>query len=114
MNAIRQPHAHAEGSSSNLAALSNAAIGYATCLDSALAITAQRMYKTIAGSRTRAKLGMDRGGGHGHWLAMDRYIEVNGPARVEARKLVEITHRVCPYADVVRNDIPVRLHLTVA
>jgi len=113
MNATEQA-ASAEASSSNLAALSRLAIGYATCFDSALAMTAQRMNKTIKGSRTRARLGMDRAGDRSYTLAMDLYIEVHGLPRVEARKLAEITRRVCPYADAVRNDVPVRLHVTVA
>ena len=114
MKAIDQTRASAGTPSEPLLALSYAAIGYATCFDNALAITAQRMKKTITRSRTSAKLGMGRNGQGGYALDFDLYVEVCGLPRVEARKLVETTHRVCPYSDAVRSNADVRLHVTVA
>jgi osmotically inducible protein OsmC len=114
MKAIHQTRASPGTHSEPLLTLRYAAIGYATCFDTALAITAQRMKKTITSSRTSAKLAMGRNGEGGHALDIDLYVEVCGLPRAEARKLVETTHRVCPYSDAVRSNGDVRLHVTVA
>jgi osmotically inducible protein OsmC len=114
MKAIEKTHASAGGNSEDLFALGYAAIGYATCFDNALAITAQRMNKTITSSRTSARLGMGRNGGGSYALDIDLYVEVRGLPKADARKLVETTHRVCPYSNAVRSNADVRLHVTVA
>lgn len=114
MKAIDQARTGAGTHSDSLLALGCAAIGYATCFDTALAITAQRINKTIVSSRTSAKLGMDRSDESGYGLGIDLYVEVRGLPKADARKLVETTHRVCPYSDALRNSVNVRLHITVA
>jgi len=113
MKAVDQTRTAAGTHSDSLLALGCAAIGYATCFDTALAITAQRMKKNIASSRTSAKLGMDRTAGSVYGLGVDLYVEVRGLPKADARKLVETTHRVCPYSDALRNTVNVRLHVTV-
>ena len=114
MKAIDRTHAGVGGNSEDPFALGHAAIGYATCFDTALAMTAHRMNKTITSSRTSAKLGMGRNGEGSYALDIDLYVEVGGLPKADARKLVETTHRVCPYANAVRSNGDVRLHVTVA
>jgi Ohr subfamily peroxiredoxin len=114
MKAIDRSHAGVGGNSEELLALGHAAMGYATCFDHALAITAQRMNKPITGSRTSAKFGMGRVGEGGSALDIDLYVEVRGLPKADARKLVETTHRVCPYSNAVRRNADVHLHVTVA
>jgi lipoyl-dependent peroxiredoxin len=88
-------------------------MGYAECFDSALAMTAQRTKKAIAGSKTSAKLAMGQIGESGHALGIDLYVSVRGLPRADARKLVETTHRVCPYSNAIRDRVDVRLHVSV-
>jgi Ohr subfamily peroxiredoxin len=99
--------------SKDLFALGNAAIGYAACFDNALAMTAQRMKKFIASSTTSARFGMGRTGESGYALGIDLYVKVRGLPKADARRLVETTHRVCPYSDAIRDRVDVRLHVTV-
>jgi lipoyl-dependent peroxiredoxin len=113
MKPIRLDHSSAGANSQNLFALGHAAIGYAVCFDSALAITAQRMKKAITGSTTSARLAMGRIGEGGYALGIDLYVNVRGLPRADARKLVETTHRVCPYSNAILNNVDVRLHVSV-
>jgi Ohr subfamily peroxiredoxin len=102
----------AAAQSTDVFALGNAAIGYAACFDSALALTAERMKKFIASSSTSAKLGMGRIGESGYALGIDLYVKVRGLSKADARQLVETTHRVCPYSNAIRGHVDVRLHVT--
>jgi Ohr subfamily peroxiredoxin len=113
MKAMSQTDIGALANSHNLFALGQAAIGYAACFDSALAITAQRMKKVITGSTTSARLAMGRIGEGGYALGMDLYVNVRGLPRADARRLVETTHRVCPYSNAILNSVNVRLHVSV-
>jgi Ohr subfamily peroxiredoxin len=110
---IPQAHPGACPNSQNLFALGSAAIGYAACFDSALAITAQRMNKAITSSTTSARLAMGRIGAGGYALGIDLYVNVRGLPRADARRLVATTHRVCPYSDTILNKVDVRLHVSV-
>jgi Ohr subfamily peroxiredoxin len=110
---IPQAHPGACPNSQNLFALGNAAIGYAACFDSALAITAQRMNKAVTSSTTSARLAMGRIGAGGYALGIDLYVNVRGLPRADARRLVETTHRVCPYSNAILNKVDVRLHVSV-
>jgi osmotically inducible protein OsmC len=111
---IHPAHSSACANPQNLLALGHAAIGYASCFDSALAITAQRMKKVIAGSTTSARFAMGRIGEGGYALGIDLYVKVRGLPRADARRLVETTHRVCPYSNAILNNVDVRLHVSVA
>jgi len=90
------------------------AIGYAACFDSALVVTARRLKKAITGSRTSAEVGMGQNNEGGYALDIDLYVEVTGLPEADARALVEATHHVCPYSNAVRNNVDVRLHVSVA
>lgn len=90
------------------------AIGYAACFDNALGLTAQRLKKSITGSRTSAEVGIGQNGEEGYALDIDLFVEVRGLLEADARELVETTHRICPYSNAVRGNVDVRLHVTVA
>jgi osmotically inducible protein OsmC len=114
MKPIDQTRTSAGTHSEPLLSLGNAAIGYAMCFDTALAMTAQRMKKDITSSRTSAKLGVGRNSEGRYALDLDLYVEVRGLPKGDARKLVATTHRVCPYSNAVRSNLNVHLHVTVA
>ncbi|HWS67984.1 MAG TPA: OsmC family protein [Steroidobacteraceae bacterium] len=114
MKPIRQAHSSVCANSQNLFALGNAAIGYAACFDSALAITAQRMKKAMLGSTTSARLAIGRIGEGGYALGIDLHVNVRGLPRADARRLVQTTHRVCPYSNAILNNVDVRLRVSVA
>jgi len=82
MKAIDKACSSASVNSEHLFALGSAAIGYAACFDTALAMTAQRMKKVITSSTTSAKLAIGRIGDRGYVLGIDLYVEVRGLPKV--------------------------------
>src|ERR1700761_5524427 len=87
-------------------------LGYAACFDSALALMAQRSGKRIDGSKTSVEVGLGQTPEGGYALDIDIYVEVAGLDEESARKLVELTHTVCPYSNATRGNVDVRLHVT--
>jgi len=90
------------------------ALGYAACFDNALALGARQMKLPITGSQTSVEVGIGQAAEGGYALDIDLYVEVRGLGEDEARKLVEATHRTCPYSNATRGNVDVRLHVSVA
>ena len=90
------------------------AIGYAACFDSSLALIAGKMKKAVNATRTSVEVGMGPSNAGGFMLDIDLYVEVRGLPEPDAHELVEAAHRTCPYSNAVRNNVDVRLHVTVA
>lgn len=88
------------------------AMGYAACFDNALVGVAKQMNLNVTGSRTSAEVGIGQTPQGGYALDIDLWIEVQGLNEDEAHKLVEATHRVCPYSNATQGNIDVRLHVT--
>jgi hypothetical protein len=78
MKVIDKARSGGSVNSQHLFALGSAAIGYAACFDTALAMTAQRMKKAITSSTTSAKLAIGRIGDKRYVLGIDLYVEVRG------------------------------------
>lgn len=87
------------------------ALGYAACFDSAMAVVARQMQLDASGSRTSVEVGIGQTSEGGYKLDLDIHITVPGLSEAEAQRLVEATHRVCPYSHATRDNIDVRLHV---
>lgn len=85
------------------------AAGYAACFASALGLVARRLKVELEPEVTaQVQLGSIGGGRFG--LAVK--IAVVVPEEMDpalARKLVDLTHEVCPYSNATRGNIPVEI-----
>ncbi|ANF58731.1 organic hydroperoxide resistance protein [Halotalea alkalilenta] len=90
------------------------AMGYAACFDNALPVAAKQLKLAPAGTKTSVEVGIGQTPEGGYALDIDLYVEVQGLDEADAQKLVEATHRVCPYSNATRGNVDVRLHVTVA
>jgi osmotically inducible protein OsmC len=87
------------------------AVGYASCFQSALFITARRLKLDTTGSTVTAEIGIGprtEGVGFGLSAALTiRLPEISD--RADAERLVAATHEVCPYSNAVKDTIDVTL-----
>jgi Ohr subfamily peroxiredoxin len=89
------------------------ALGYAACFDSAIHVVARMKKIHLRGSKTKAEVGLGQTEAGGYKLDVDLSVEISGLSQAAATALVEAAHQVCPYSDATRNNIDVRLHVTV-
>jgi Ohr subfamily peroxiredoxin len=89
------------------------AAGYAACFHSAVKAVARRRKQPVSDSAVTAEvgLGMDDTGGFG--LRVTLHVELGGVDQATAEGLVEAAHRVCPYSNATRGNVPVTLETTV-
>lgn len=90
------------------------AMGYAACFDNALPVAAKHLNLSPTGSKTSVEVGIGQTPEGGYALDLDIYVEVAGLNEADARKLVEATHKVCPYSNATRGNIDIRLHTSIA
>lgn len=90
------------------------AMGYAACFDNALLVAAKQLNLTPTGSKTSVEVGIGQAPEGGYALDLDIYVEVAGLNEADAHRLVQATHKVCPYSNATRGNIDVRLHTSVA
>lgn len=89
------------------------ALGYAACFDGALALTAQQMKLPVTSSKTSAQVGLGAVAKGGYNLDIDIDVELSGVDEAQAQELIEATHKVCPYSNATRDNVEVRLNVTV-
>lgn len=88
------------------------AAGYAACFDSALNHTI-RLEKVKTGETSvtaKVSIGSLEGGAFG--LAVELAVNIPDVSIVEAQRLTERAHQVCPYSNATRNNIMVDLITT--
>ena len=89
------------------------AAGYSACFIGALKFVAGQQKQPLpADSSITAKVGIGQIPG-GFGLDIDLHINLPGLAQADAEDLVEKAHQVCPYSNATRNNVDVRLHVTV-
>ncbi|MFV3381825.1 MULTISPECIES: organic hydroperoxide resistance protein [Pseudomonas] len=89
------------------------AAGYSACFIGALKFVAgQAKQQLPADTSITAKVGIGQIPG-GFGLDIDLHINLPGLAQAQAEELVEKAHHVCPYSNATRNNVDVRLHVTV-
>ena len=90
------------------------ALGYAACFDNALKHLAGLQKLPLASSQTSADVGMGQTPAGGYQLDIDLHVTLAGLDRGAAEALLAEAHAICPYSNALRDNVDVRLHLTVA
>ena len=86
------------------------AAGYAACFASALGVVARQRRVEDLDAAVTAEVSLSGNGREGFGLAVVLHIELpEGVDGVLGRELVEMAHRVCPYSNATRGNIPVEL-----
>lgn len=88
------------------------AAGYAACFGSALAHVARSEKIAIGKHLVTATVGIGPNGAGGFALEVALAVQLPELAKSQAEHLVEIAHRVCPYSNATRGNIPVSLQVT--
>jgi len=87
------------------------ACGYAACFDSALQYVAQQQKLPLTGSQVAVQVGIGQLAEGGFGLSVQLSAKLEGLARDAAQQLLEAAHRVCPYSNAIRGNVPVTLVL---
>ena len=88
------------------------AAGYSACFDSALNRVIM-LSKTKTGETSvtaKVSIGQIENGGFG--LAVELDVNIPGVSLEEAQELTDKAHQICPYSNVTRNNIEVKLSVT--
>ena len=88
------------------------AAGYSACFIGALkAAGAQLKLKVPAETSVTATVGIGPRSEGGFGITADLEVSLPGLERVDAEKLVEAAHQICPYSNATRNNVDVGLTL---
>lgn len=90
------------------------ALGYAACFDSAMDLVSKQMKLDATGAKTTVEVGIGQTSEGGYALDLDITAHLPGMNDADAQRLVEATHKVCPYSHATRGNIDVRLHINTA
>jgi Ohr subfamily peroxiredoxin len=85
------------------------AIGYAACFQSALMGAARRQHVDASQSTIVSKVGIGPIGEGAFGLNVELHISIPGLDQEAGEKLVELAHKICPYSNATRGNIPVTL-----
>ncbi|MDF2178361.1 organic hydroperoxide resistance protein [Aliiglaciecola sp. CAU 1673] len=89
------------------------AAGYSACFIGALKFVAGQQKKALPGDTSvSADVGIGKIEG-GFGLDIDLFINLPGLEKAVANALAEDAHKVCPYSNATRNNVAVRLHVSV-
>lgn len=89
------------------------AAGYSACFIGALKFVAGQKKQAIpADASITAEVGIGQIEG-GFGLDIDLRISLPGLDQAAAQALVDAAHQVCPYSNATRNNVDVRLHVSV-
>ena len=90
------------------------AAGYAACFHGALKLVAGQQEATFTDSAVTAEVGIGPDGAGGFALEVTLRVELGGVDHAAAEQLVEAAHRVCPYSNATRGNVPVTLETVTA
>jgi osmotically inducible protein OsmC len=90
------------------------AAGWAACFHSALKGVAAAQKIKFTDSAVVAEVGLEAAGDGTYGLSAALHVELAGVDQATADDLVEAAHKVCPYSDATRGNIPVTIDATVA
>lgn len=89
------------------------AAGYSACFIGALKFVAGQQKRSLPADTTvAADVGIGQVEG-GFGLDIDLKINLPGLDQTEAQALADAAHKVCPYSNATRNNVDVRLHVSV-
>ena len=90
------------------------AAGWAACFHSALKGVAAAQRIKFTDSAVVAEVGLQAAGDGTYGLSAALHVELAGVDQATADDLVEAAHKVCPYSNATRGNIPVTIDATVA
>lgn len=90
------------------------AAGWAACFHSALKGVAAAQRITFTDSAVVAEVGIHAEDDGAYGLSAALHVELAGVDQETADQLVEAAHKVCPYSNATRGNIPVTIDATVA
>lgn len=85
------------------------AAGYAACYHNALLRVARESGVRVSDTAVGARVGINPKEGGGFTLAVELEVVVPGLEHQRAQDLAEEAHRVCPYSNATRGNIPVEI-----
>ncbi len=89
------------------------ASGYSACFLGALrAVAGKAKFDVPADTSVTATVGIGPGGS-GYLLAVSLDVALPGADEAQARQIVDKAHQVCPYSNATRNNVDVKLNVTV-
>jgi len=86
------------------------AAGYAACFASAMGVVARQLHLDISDASVTADVGLNGSSTEGFGLEVILHVEL--PAHLEGEpgeNLVALAHKVCPYSNATRGNIPVEI-----
>ena len=86
------------------------AAGYSACFASACAAVGGKIGKNTNGIEVTAKVGIGKkDDGEGFALAVSLQVKLPNLSKEEAEEVVQAAHKICPYSNATRNNVPVEL-----
>jgi Ohr subfamily peroxiredoxin len=86
------------------------AVGFASCFESALGVVARRAKAETGDVQIDSKVSLSPNGGGGFDLSVELDVTLPGVGDSQhAIDLVRAAHKVCPYSNATRGNIPVEL-----
>jgi lipoyl-dependent peroxiredoxin len=90
------------------------AAGWASCFHSSLKGVAAGQKIKFTDSAVVAEVGIGPESDGGYGLSAALHVELAGVDQATADQLVEAAHKVCPYSNATRGNIPVTIDATIA
>jgi lipoyl-dependent peroxiredoxin len=90
------------------------AAGYAACFSSAAEFVSRQLSVRPTSLQIKAIVGIGPRDEGGFGLKVDLEATVGGLSAVDAEKLIQAAHQVCPYSNAIRGNVEVGLKSTVA
>ncbi|MCB1541645.1 MAG: organic hydroperoxide resistance protein [Rhodoblastus sp.] len=85
------------------------ALGYSACFLGALRVGAQQTkIKLPEGTTVNAKIGIGPRAAGGFGITADLDVHLPGLPEAEAKKLVDVTHGICPYSNAIKASVDVK------
>src|SRR3954451_15633059 len=85
------------------------AIGYAACFDNAVSTVARRLKLELGEIVTESKVSLVPNESRGFDLRVELELTAPGVDGEPAAELIRTAHKVCPYSNAVRGNIPVKI-----
>ncbi len=87
------------------------AAGYSACFGSAIKAVAGKEKIETHGIEVTAKVGLGKNDAGGFALKVKLEVKLDSLSKEEAQKLVDEAHKICPYSNAVRNNVPVEIEV---
>jgi len=87
------------------------ALGYASCFNQAILVVGGQHKVDVQRAEVTADVSLNQPDGGGFALAIDLKVKLPGIDPDKAREIIEAAHKICPYSNATRNNIPVTLTL---